>query len=207
MSDQQFYNDNEAEEILRIANRESLSGGMTKEKLIQTAAELGISPEAVERAEQQLVLKRETDRVAQEDELLRQQFKKERRASFFNDLLSYIGTNAFMVGIWWFTGHGYFWPMWVMLAWGIGIASDFASTYLANDNAKFERWKRRRERRALGRNDISDRSFPVLDELVAGGEISKVDAIRELRDRLSLDSRDAKDAADKYESENPGVFT
>lgn len=53
---------------------------------------------------------------------------------------------------------------------------------------------------------MSTRAEPILNELVTASEISKIDAIKELRERLNLDLRDAKDMADAYEAKNPGVF-
>jgi hypothetical protein len=207
MNESQHYNDQDAEEILRIASRESAASGMSRDTLMKTAEELGISPDAVARAEEQLVMKRQADRIQEEDKELRKQFEDERRGKFMADLWSYFGVNAGLIGIWWFTGHGYFWPAWVLFCWGIGVAADFASTFLAKDEAKFQRWKRRRQRKSIGTQQIGDQSTPVLDEITASGEISKIEAIKELRERLSLDLRDAKDMADQYEQKNPGVFT
>lgn len=208
MNENPHYNDTDAEEILRIASREAALGGMSRERLVETAAELGISPEAVLKAEEQLVLKREADRVRLEDEELRKQFESERRGSFMTDLWSYLGVNAGLIGIWFFTGaNASFWPKWVLLFWGIAVVTDFFSTFFNKDETKFQRWKRRRHRKAMGSEQMGDRSIPVLDELTASGEISKIDAIKELRERLSLDLRDAKDMADKYEERNPGIFT
>lgn len=45
---------------------------------------------------------------------------KNKRA-FGQDLVSYVVVNAFFVGIWAVTGAGYFWPAWIMGAWGIGL--------------------------------------------------------------------------------------
>lgn len=207
MNENRHYNDNDAEEILRIASREASAGGMSRDRLVETAAELGISPEAVAKAEEQLVLKREADRVRLEDEELRKQFEKERRGAFMTDLWSYLGTNAGLIGIWYMTGARYFWPGWVIICWGIAVVTDALQTFFNNDETKFQRWKKRRHRKAMGSEQMGDRSIPVLDELTASGEISKIDAIKELRERLSLDLRDAKDMADKYEERNPGIFT
>jgi hypothetical protein len=33
----------------------------------------------------------------------------------------YIVVNAFLVGMWWLNGGGYFWPGWVLAGWGIGL--------------------------------------------------------------------------------------
>jgi uncharacterized membrane protein YecN with MAPEG domain len=45
---------------------------------------------------------------------------KNRRA-FGQNVVSYVVVNAFLVGVWAVTGAGYFWPAWVMAAWGIGV--------------------------------------------------------------------------------------
>jgi hypothetical protein len=53
----------------------------------------------------------------------RQQIRKriEKRRKLANDLIAYVVVNAFLVAVWAFTGHGYFWPAWVMAAWGMGL--------------------------------------------------------------------------------------
>lgn len=33
----------------------------------------------------------------------------------------YVVVNLFLIGIWWSTGAGYFWPGWVLGGWGIGL--------------------------------------------------------------------------------------
>ena len=33
----------------------------------------------------------------------------------------YLVVNAFLIGMWWFNGQGYFWPGWVLAGWGIGL--------------------------------------------------------------------------------------
>lgn len=43
--------------------------------------------------------------------------KRDFRANVF----SYLVINAILVGIWAATGAGYFWPIWVMLGWGVGL--------------------------------------------------------------------------------------
>ncbi|MGI9585802.1 MAG: 2TM domain-containing protein [Acidimicrobiia bacterium] len=36
-------------------------------------------------------------------------------------LVAYVVVNLFLVGVWYFSGQGYFWPAWVMLGWGMGM--------------------------------------------------------------------------------------
>ena len=51
------------------------------------------------------------------------------------DLRMHVGTylivNAMLVGIWAFNGAGSFWPGWVMLFWGLGLAFHGWSTFFS----------------------------------------------------------------------------
>jgi hypothetical protein len=46
----------------------------------------------------------------------------EAKREFGSHVAAYVVVNAFFVGIWAFTGAGYFWPAWVIGGWGIGLA-------------------------------------------------------------------------------------
>jgi len=48
-------------------------------------------------------------------------------AEFDEHLRSYLAVMALLVVIWALTGMGYFWPIWPMLGWGIGIVSHAGS--------------------------------------------------------------------------------
>jgi 2TM domain len=50
----------------------------------------------------------------------RAQIKK--RRDFGAHAVSYVLVNLLLIGIWAATGAGYFWPIWVLLGWGIGLA-------------------------------------------------------------------------------------
>ena len=45
----------------------------------------------------------------------------EARREFTSHLVAYVVINAFLVGIWVTTGAGYFWPVWVLGGWGVGL--------------------------------------------------------------------------------------
>jgi hypothetical protein len=43
------------------------------------------------------------------------------KRDFKTNVFSYIAINAMLIGIWAATGAGYFWPIWVIGGWGIGL--------------------------------------------------------------------------------------
>lgn len=45
----------------------------------------------------------------------------ERRRKLGADAVAYAVVNAFLVGVWAFTGAGYFWPGWVLAGWGVAL--------------------------------------------------------------------------------------
>lgn len=61
-----------------------------------------------------------------------------KRADFKKSLFSYLVINAFFWGIWWFTAgrhsgfHGYPWPVWIMLGWGLGLGYQYFEAYNGN---------------------------------------------------------------------------
>jgi hypothetical protein len=52
------------------------------------------------------------------------------RRDFGSHLAAYVVINAFLVAIWASTGGGYFWPAWVLGAWGAGLAMHAWDTFL-----------------------------------------------------------------------------
>lgn len=45
----------------------------------------------------------------------------EKRRNLQGGVVAYVVINAFLVLVWAMTGGGYFWPGWVMGAWGVGM--------------------------------------------------------------------------------------
>lgn len=58
--------------------------------------------------------------------LEREQARKrvERKRKFWGDVVAYVVINAFLIGVWAVTGSGYFWPAWVLGAWGVFLLLD-----------------------------------------------------------------------------------
>jgi hypothetical protein len=58
-----------------------------------------------------------------EDEVWKSARKRlEKRRDFTAHAITYVLVNAALVAIWAITGAGYFWPAWVLLGWGVGLA-------------------------------------------------------------------------------------
>ena len=43
------------------------------------------------------------------------------RQDFGAHVVAFCVVNAFLVGVWAVTGAGYFWPVWVLAPWGVGL--------------------------------------------------------------------------------------
>jgi len=50
-----------------------------------------------------------------------------KREKFYKELTTYLIINLFFVAIWFFSGRGYFWPIWAMLGWGVAIGYSAAN--------------------------------------------------------------------------------
>lgn len=70
-----------------------------------------------------------------------------KRAAFKRSFSVYVFVNAFLIGVWYFStgSHSYFWPIWPILGWGIGILFHYLSAYQGNnffsDEQEYERLK------------------------------------------------------------------
>jgi hypothetical protein len=52
------------------------------------------------------------------------------RKEFGSHLVAYVVINAFLIAVWAFTGAGYFWPVWVLAGWGVGLALHAWETFM-----------------------------------------------------------------------------
>jgi uncharacterized membrane protein YecN with MAPEG domain len=59
--------------------------------------------------------------IGTEEERAAARKRVEAKRSFMSNLVAYVVVNAFLVLMWSVTGAGYFWPGWVLGAWGAGL--------------------------------------------------------------------------------------
>ena len=51
------------------------------------------------------------------------------KRAFQTHLFVYVAVNAFLIGIWAISSRGYFWPIWVIIGWGFGLALNAWTVY------------------------------------------------------------------------------
>ena len=52
------------------------------------------------------------------------------KREFWLHFATYVAVNALLVVIWAMTSPSYFWPVWPMLGWGIGVVAHAVSVYV-----------------------------------------------------------------------------
>ena len=69
------------------------------------------------------------------DETLRERAisRLRKKTDFHAHLLVFVLVNAFIVGIWLVTGQGFFWPVFLIAAWGIGLVMNAWEVYRRQD--------------------------------------------------------------------------
>jgi hypothetical protein len=65
-----------------------------------------------------------------EDQLREQAVKQaNKKRDFRGHVMAYVLVNALLVGIWAVTSAGFFWPIFPMLGWGLGVAFNAWDVY------------------------------------------------------------------------------
>ena len=64
------------------------------------------------------------------------------KRAFRAHLAIYLAVNALLVSIWAITSAAYFWPVWPMLGWGIGVAAHAVNVYVGPSEISEEQIER-----------------------------------------------------------------
>jgi hypothetical protein len=163
---ERIYSEQEAEEILRLAVNDPSASGFTQDHLVKTAAELGVSEQAVQRAVEEMERRKAAEAAptvepAGEDfDLSRLAFKRHRKSEAVDGLGTWLGLTGLFVGGALLSGNFHsiyavssLWPLglWVMFHAGDAV------TYLLNpegSDEEFEAWKRQR----VAAKELSEKS-------------------------------------------------
>ena len=75
------------------------------------------------------------DSTVSEQELREQAARRvKQKRQFYQGLFAYIVVNAFLVFIWWMSGAGYPWFLWVIAGWGIGLVLNGVTVFVTPDS-------------------------------------------------------------------------
>lgn len=128
----EVYDSEDIQQILQIAlARKGEEDELTRQQLWEIAAELDIDSKTIQAAEQDWLERKTIDRN-------RQAFDLYRRDRFKQKLIKYIIVNGFLVSINFLTAGTVGWSLYVLLFWGVGIASQAWDTF-HNRGEKYER--------------------------------------------------------------------
>lgn len=142
------YSNDEAEEILRLAVQQHTSSEISRDQLLQSAQELGISVDQVEQAEKLVAAKKSEYSRFQGQRHLQEQFGKSRRGSIMATISGWLGTSVTVLGINYLTGFHSFWSKWVIIPYGLTVLGQVIHQALVppeNDYEGFREWLDQRE--------------------------------------------------------------
>ncbi|MEH2026193.1 2TM domain-containing protein [Nostoc sp.] len=108
------YDSEDIQQILQIALAQKQEGEFSHQQLIEMASELNISPQILEKAEQQWLSQRS-------DQHQQRAFNNVRRQGFTAHLISFLAVNSFLILLNLFTSPSYFWAIFPLLGWGLGL--------------------------------------------------------------------------------------
>jgi hypothetical protein len=132
------YNSDEMQQILQKAFARQQKGEFSREQIIEIASELGVSSESLQTAEQEWLI--------QEVEVKKRQiFNTQRRGQFKSHLVTFIGVNGFLVLLNLLTSPSYFWAIFPILGWGLGLFFDAMKAYKTNGESyehDFQEWSK-----------------------------------------------------------------
>lgn len=130
--------------ILKIALNKSGGTDELRVRMQRSAEELGITPEALAQAEAEFAQVK-----------LLSEYKASRWRALGGDLSSYIPVNLMLIGIWFFTGRDFFWPIFPMMGWGIAIFGSIVRAIGAQSatitDSRFQAWREKRDRKSFER--------------------------------------------------------
>jgi len=143
MAQQRFRDSDPVEEILNIA-LENQGGGpdmAMRQRLLTSAAELGISEDAALAAQKQWLEQRK--QLAEQ-----QEYRAHVTRSLYTHLGIYAVVNVFLVLMNMLTDHGKIdWAVWPLLGWGIGVGVHLVAALVQLKNPggdEFEQWRKER---------------------------------------------------------------
>jgi hypothetical protein len=108
------YHSEDVQQILQRAMARKQAEEFSREQLLEMASELGILPDTLQAAEQEWLVQREEIRE-------QQAFNTYQRRAFRAHLIPYLAVNTFLILLNLITCPTYFWAVYPLTGWGLGL--------------------------------------------------------------------------------------
>lgn len=135
------YRSEDVQQILQRALARQQQDDYSHRQLLEMAAELGILPEILRQAEQEW--------LAQRDEFYqRRSFNAYLRSAFRDHLIPYLAVNTFFLLLNLFATPYYFWSIYPLLGWGLGLFLHGWHAYQTKGPSyerEFQKWRKARD--------------------------------------------------------------
>ncbi|MBX7134432.1 MAG: 2TM domain-containing protein [Fimbriimonadaceae bacterium] len=191
MPEERFYTEEEANEILRAAQMDPGTSGMSRDELLRSALEAGIPPEAIERAEQQVTLGKQS---VSDQEGYRQHLHR----ALMTQVSSWFGTSILLAGINLMTGFHSFWSAWPIGIWGLVVLKEAIEYGLSKpwlDPKKVEKWRRKQATREAQSAEVE----AYLRQLPEDVRRDKDRVVKDLTEKFGLRWSEARHALDEFD--------
>lgn len=136
------YNQEDIQQILHLAiARQAYEGEFSRDQLLEIAAELEISPENLQEAEQQWL-------AQQGEKQKRQAFNVYRWRKFKKHAGNYAIVNSFLILLNLVSSGGLSWSLYILLFWGLVLGLNAWNTFVSDGEEyerAFQKWYRRHQ--------------------------------------------------------------
>ncbi|HAG82555.1 MAG TPA: hypothetical protein DCL61_15680 [Cyanobacteria bacterium UBA12227] len=136
------YRQEDIQQILNLAiAQEANDGEFSRDQLIEIAAELGISPQRLQEAEQEWLLQ-------QQEQQKRREFDIYRRRHLQKKVGKYVIVNTFLVALNLISAGQLSWSLYILLFWGLGLGLKTWNTYQLQGQEyeqAFHKWYRKQQ--------------------------------------------------------------
>ncbi|WP_414752298.1 2TM domain-containing protein [Anabaena sp. CCY 9910] len=133
------YNSEQMQQILQKAFARQQQGEISRQQIIEIASELGVSSASLQAAEQEWLSQEIGDKK-------RQRFHAQRREEFKTHLITFIGVNGLLVVLNLLTSPSYFWAIFPLLGWGLGLLFSGIKAYKTSGGSyehDFQEWSKK----------------------------------------------------------------
>ncbi|MEH2390369.1 MAG: 2TM domain-containing protein [Nostoc sp.] len=131
------YDSEDVQQILQLALTRKQESEFSREQLVEMASELGISSNILETTEQKWL-------AQQEEERSRRTFNTFQRREFWTHFVSFLTVNLFLILLNLITSPSYFWAIFPVIGWGLGLFFHWWSVYQTKTEdyeIAFQKWR------------------------------------------------------------------